>query len=265
LIRNADECAYSTGIPSVTLVLEGNSQGQYQLRLDSNAEGFTLREVTAICTFGYSTKSSGGKRGLGFKSLFSFTRNIDIHSGQYHFRFDRARLFGVLAPTKLDRSCCESKSDGIKTRIILHLNNRDVYESLRKVLESLDSNVLLFLRKIRKLAIITDNQQVHYRIQRTPKAACDFCWITQRDILSGETESNTYLAIFNSSHDEASGWSTGYNLEDEFALAFPVRDGEAWTIEQAVYSLLPIHKYGLNVSEAALPQLLTFWPWHHED
>ncbi|KAL8846934.1 MAG: hypothetical protein Q9221_008002 [Calogaya cf. arnoldii] len=68
-----------------------------------NEDGFTTRDVEALCDVDQSTKSSTdaiGKKGIGFKSVFKVCDLVHIGSNGFQFTFDKTdRPFGMVKPT----------------------------------------------------------------------------------------------------------------------------------------------------------------------
>ena len=60
---------------------------------DATQVGFTPKNVLALCSMGESTKkrselSAIGNKGIGFKSVFKLSPCPEVHSRNFHFRFD---------------------------------------------------------------------------------------------------------------------------------------------------------------------------------
>ena len=67
-----------------------------QITLFNNETGFGARHIDAICDVKASTKGADtrgyiGRKGIGFKSVFTVSDRPHIHSNGYHIHFDRAR------------------------------------------------------------------------------------------------------------------------------------------------------------------------------
>jgi hypothetical protein len=58
-----------------------------------------------------------GKFGVGFKSVFAYTQNPEIHSGEYHFRIHDLVVPELLPPTSSD-------ANSFKTKFIFHIEIR---------------------------------------------------------------------------------------------------------------------------------------------
>ena len=98
LIQNADDNHYpphlsvgtsSAGaVPTLKFILSPDC-----VVVLNNEAGFTEQNIRAICDIGKSTKDphrSGyiGQKGIGFKSVFRVTDAPEIHSNNFHVKFD---------------------------------------------------------------------------------------------------------------------------------------------------------------------------------
>lgn len=148
LLQNADDNEYTAGV-TPELVIE-----VYEDRIEvrNNEVGFRPEHVRAICSLAKSTKrdrkeSATGEKGIGFKAVFQVTDTPEVHSNGFHFRFDKKRdpVFGMVIPEWIDGA--DHPHPG--TRIVLPLNTK--YRLPNDFLKSLQPELLLFLRKIRRL------------------------------------------------------------------------------------------------------------------
>ena len=102
LVQNADDNHYAPGVsPHLTLQVTPS-----RLVVINNEVGFTSENVKAICSVGASSKSKKkigyiGEKGIGFKSVFTVSDAPEIHSNNFHFKFDRSvegNLLGYVVP-----------------------------------------------------------------------------------------------------------------------------------------------------------------------
>ncbi|KAH7337370.1 hypothetical protein BKA66DRAFT_448585 [Pyrenochaeta sp. MPI-SDFR-AT-0127] len=127
------------------------------LRIDCNEVGFTAANVEAICAISESTKSGKtsdgeyiGEKGFGFKSVFKAADVVWIASREYTFKFDKTQPLGVISPIwaefpKGTRTGC--------TSIYLQLSKTYEEETLIQELLGFDTNLLIFLRRIKEINI----------------------------------------------------------------------------------------------------------------
>lgn len=114
LIQNADDNSYdldtSTDHPTVQFVLHKDC-----VCVLNNEVGFSEKNIRAICDVGKSTKDpsrSGyiGQKGIGFKSVFRITDAPEVHSNNFHIRFNTASgPIGYILPEWVDRSFIDGK------------------------------------------------------------------------------------------------------------------------------------------------------------
>ena len=89
LIQNADDNSYSKNqCPTLVFVLDNSS-----VTLFNNELGFSKKNLSAICDVKASTKGKHqkgyiGRKGIGFKSVFTVTDRPEIHSNGFHLKFD---------------------------------------------------------------------------------------------------------------------------------------------------------------------------------
>lgn len=88
LLQNADDQPNGTSRVDAHLTLLEN-----QLLFTHNGKPFDREDVTSICSIGDSTKKNDaekiGYKGIGFKSVFSDSDTVFIHSGNFSFSFDK--------------------------------------------------------------------------------------------------------------------------------------------------------------------------------
>jgi len=112
-------------------------------------------DVGAVCGMCQSTKRGSldyiGTFGVGFKSTFAVSRNPEIHSGGYSFRFDEET---VIVPEwiELEEACGEWN-----VTIVLPLKGDEhAYESVLKQLEGFEEHgakPVIFLSKLKRISI----------------------------------------------------------------------------------------------------------------
>ncbi|KUJ23971.1 uncharacterized protein LY89DRAFT_744561 [Mollisia scopiformis] len=153
LIQNADDNSYDSKVlPSVQFTYENGG-----LRVDCNEVGFSPRNVEALCRVGQSTKKGGdnatryvGEKGIGFKSVFKAADIVWISSGHYSFKFDKSKPLGMIAPIWCDFPApIKPGWTSLYLQLSKSYNRRGLLDELR----SLDSRLLIFLRRIRSITI----------------------------------------------------------------------------------------------------------------
>ena len=141
LVQNADDATYLAGVdPELSFVVSGCGSGDGEgggansgsplLSVRTNERGFRVKDMHAITSAGQSSKggvaaaygaataASGqtGKKGIGWKSVFSVSRTPEVHSGYLHFVFDTQPpelgglgQLGMLAPRWLEPANAEEE------------------------------------------------------------------------------------------------------------------------------------------------------------
>ena len=110
---------------------------------------FDERDVRGISGIGVSTKeeelTSIGQFGIGFKSVYAFTRSPEIHSGDEHFAIDNYVLLRVIPATDL-------QPDSTEIHIPFGNENLDAATHILKGLQQLNLRTLLFLHEIEEIS-----------------------------------------------------------------------------------------------------------------
>jgi len=86
LLQNADDA----GATWARVAIEGDA-----LLFEHNGHDFLADEFRSLCNFGHSNKRSLltiGFRGMGFRSLFSLGKAVEVHTPSLAIRFDEARF-----------------------------------------------------------------------------------------------------------------------------------------------------------------------------
>ena len=129
---------------------------------------FSLRDVDSITNYHKSTKGEDfdavGKFGMGFKAVYSYTNEPEIHSGDYHFRIKRMfypETEGVRADDVLEGWTKFIFPFGHPTR-----SRQEIFEEVRKGLLDIRRETLLFLNSILRIECLLDDGN-HLRIERT--------------------------------------------------------------------------------------------------
>jgi hypothetical protein len=204
------------------------------------------------------TKGYIGEKGIGFKSVFKVANVVHIYSKAYSFRFDRSSMLGMITPiietyppTNLIREL-DRKTDRKQTELLLELLSKQEFVVINDELQKIKPQILIFLRKLRKLNVHTPNRDVQFEIQR----------VAEDQDLDGK---ETATLKSTSSHDRTRTeekylivrYLQGSLREDdrrkgvqetEAVLAFPVdKDGRPLVHTQQTYAYLPINDYRFNV------------------
>ena len=145
LLQNAEDPQAS----EVQFILTNSS-----VKFTHNGERlFTFKDVESITSIGNSTKrddaTSIGKFGVGFKAVFAYTKTPEIHSGDFHFRIHDLvvpDIEGVTRTTsEINQTCFLFPFDNPKKSAVTAMKD------IKKGLQALGDNSLLFLSHIRKI------------------------------------------------------------------------------------------------------------------
>ena len=159
LIQNAEDNIYDTAKEEGELPALSFTLSKDKIVIDSNENGFSAANVTAICRVGESTKTNIhgyiGEKGIGFKSVFKIARRVHVQSEQYSFAFDYNHDLpdgGLGMVTPLPEEYFQLP-DGIRTRMILSLRADCNRDDLFHEFNNLPDTFLLFLDKLKKLSL----------------------------------------------------------------------------------------------------------------
>lgn len=151
IIQNAEDA----NATEISLILYSDC-----LEIKHNGKDFDFNDVDGITGIGISTKKEDinaiGKFGVGFKSVFAITQTPNIHSGLFHFRIE-----DFVIPSLIDNNRIK------ETLIVLPFNHpsrtaEDVFEIVRKKLESIGLKTLLFLKNIKEIKWQIPDKSGHY-------------------------------------------------------------------------------------------------------
>lgn len=245
LIQNADDNSYDAKVqPSVHFEYSDKF-----LRVDCNEVGFSPRNVEALCRVGQSTKKGGdnttryvGEKGIGFKSVFKAADVVWISSGNYSFKFDKNQQLGMIAPIWEDFPVPVKPG---YTSLYLKLSEGYNRKGLIDELRSLDSRLLIFLRRLQRITVsISEPGRTTWRSNffRTEikndlirlvenNNACDY--IVKRHKVSNMPNESKRQGVTSS----------------EIIIGFPItEDHKPKRESQQAYAFLPIRDYGFEVS-----------------
>jgi len=188
LIQNADDAMNQTSDSDnnrIKIILQNG-----RLLVANYGTPFTPEGVEAICNLDRSPKKDRritiGNKGIGFKSVLSWSMKPTVYSTTFEFTFDREKSAKEITqalkedyktehvplmrlpfqPSHRDDLIDQLYQDGFVTVIILPLKNEAVSKSILDELDNFDSLTLLFLNSVSHLLIVTDDFERQYRIFR---------------------------------------------------------------------------------------------------
>ena len=176
-LQNADDCTYQD-VPKIDITISESVSGKTTrsfVEFTYNEVGFSRDDIWAITAFSNSTKIEGlienvqpdgvfytektGRKGKGFKSVFSLRTNADnviVHIRSNGFSFKLDNEIGRIMPIWEDDP---SRMDG-KTHVIVELVNpkfsvKDIYPEFRRLFcidnceEIFEKSPFLFMHRIK--------------------------------------------------------------------------------------------------------------------
>jgi hypothetical protein len=159
LIQNAQDLRYEEARARGNTALLKFTVTPEKITVETNEDGFTKKNVTAICETGKSSKKASaaddhiGEKGYGFKSVFSAAEKVHIQSGHWSFCFEhRQGDDGLGMVTPLDAPL-ETLGPDVTTRITLHLSRsaRATYKKLLDAISEIPATTIVFLSKLRRI------------------------------------------------------------------------------------------------------------------
>lgn len=188
LIQNADDAmnqASDSDDKRIKIILKNN-----KLIVANDGAPFTQEGVEAICNLDRSPKEDRritiGNKGIGFKSVLTWSTKPIIYSKNYEFTFNREKSAAEISnalrklyqpkfvplmrlpfkPGYRDELAKQLHQEGFVTIIILPLSNVAVAKSILDELDNFDPLIILFLNSVSHLLIVTDDFERQYRIFR---------------------------------------------------------------------------------------------------
>ncbi len=133
------------------------------LHFSHNGKIFDCKDLEGITSIGNGTKADDinkiGKFGVGFKAVFAYTSTPRIYSGGYNFEINDLVVPISIVPVSRDANSTlmifpfnHKHRDSKKTK-----TTENAYFEIKKGLEVLQDNTLLFLTQIKKLQFTIDN------------------------------------------------------------------------------------------------------------
>jgi len=132
-----------------------------KVEIQHNGAPFTETDVDAICGVRSSKKpelGTLGYLGIGFKSVFKVTDAPEVHSGGFHFKFDKgvyadpANEPWQIMPIWIDSG--DAHDEDNLTKFALPFRHPDMDKEILAELRRVDVTVFLFLKQLKKLTIV---------------------------------------------------------------------------------------------------------------
>ena len=270
LIQNAEDNHYTKAEAANEKPFLSFNIHPDKIIVDSNEDGFTEANVTAICSITESGKVVSsktetqrqqgyiGEKGIGFKSVFKVASKVHIQSEPFSFCFEYNRErdsetgMGMITPLFVEH---KELPDGIRTRMTLDLAPTVNFDNLVKQFSDQDhlpDSLLMFLSQISILKIA-----IHDTVGLTSRTTYSYRYVPQdrKGILTktslDDLQKFTYYHVTkkelqNLPKDPARENETSA----EVVLAFPIDSNDMPVIEQQhVFAYLPMRQAGFSVRQ----------------
>lgn len=135
----------------------------HRIKVTHNGIPFTDTNVNAICGVRSSKKPEEGTLGylgIGFKSVFKVSDRPEIHSGGFHFKFDKTAFIDPqnelwqIMPIWVDNT--SQSTNTALTTFIIPFRNSEAYAQTLQELQKLDVHIFLFLKWLRRLTVVDE-------------------------------------------------------------------------------------------------------------
>jgi hypothetical protein len=243
LLQNADDNEYDIATtPAVIVKYEDD-----KFVFINNELGFKAPNVKALCSTGKSTKANRkqkytGEKGIGFKSVFKVSDCPHIHSGGFHFKFDLKgeHNFRYLAPIWIPS---DNQAQG--TKIVLPVSTlEEAREAFNDSREELNSEILLFLRRVKRLEIHEANSQSREVFTRSDEPVSDNNDVRFVKLTENDNERTYYVRDQLIDMEDIEEEKRAELADTNIVIAFPLdEEGSAdLSRDRSLYSFLPIKR-----------------------
>ncbi len=185
LIQNAEDNHYREDVvPELSFELLSHDPTNTPgcngcLVIKNNEVGFNINNIKAISSIGKSTKANQkdagyiGEKGIGFKSVFVVSPAPHILSNGFKIKFlkdDPKTGLGYIVPYWLENDLTDFVSDNYTT-LLLPLQDKQgsetrMIDKVQNELSKLSAELVLFLRKLKKLSIKTPSYFANYHLAK---------------------------------------------------------------------------------------------------
>ncbi|EXF75687.1 hypothetical protein CFIO01_04620 [Colletotrichum fioriniae PJ7] len=270
LLQNADDNDYTKARQSGCVPFVSFRVFPGKIVLECNEDGFTSKNLTAICSVGKSSKTSAqgyiGEKGIGFKSVFMVAWKVAIQSNAFSFSFTHKKGdsgMGMISPVWEDTL---EELQSPLTRITLYLHEAGdeaarIRESIRSQFEEFQAKMLLFFKNIREIQIEFcggEGQRKSLVTYNITESKSGLATLTKIKTTNKKSERETiYFRVKrhaaknlprneNRTYSESEEAVRAYS-KSEVVLAFPVSGASLPIIEpQEIFAFLPVRPVGFN-------------------
>jgi len=246
LIQNTDDNHYKPGVNPTVIMTKGDKT----FRMDCNERGFTKQNVESICRSGKSSKKGAnksvgytGEKGIGFKSVFRVAREVYIKSGHFSFKFNRDIPLGMVIPHW--EAFPEPVRDGY-TSFFFRLADDYNEAELTRALAMLDSGLLMFLRKLKRIEVnikgVTSSLSSKVLVRQDKGDV-------MRELSMGDKITKCFVfrhTVNNLPKEDRRPNMNSSEITLGFPFSFEAGQIRPVTAQQQVYAFLPVRGYGLS-------------------
>ena len=258
MIQNAEDNEYTEAVTAGQEPYLSFTLNPTTIVIDSNEDGFTQKDVEAICSTAESKKKDVpgyiGEKGIGFKSVFKVSSIVHIQSGMFSFTFDDTHDDGGLGMITPEYREHENLPPGVVTRIILQIHPSRFAQHCQDF-EELPDTLLLFLRRLKQISVRINRSTGEATSTKSSyqyNANDSIGILTKRFAPSSNvpSENRQHYYIKRHTMDELPFDEARENTRQaEVILAFPMDSLFNPILEsQHVFAYLPLRQVGFNVS-----------------
>lgn len=173
--------------------------------------------------------------------MFAVAHKVAIFSNGFNFSLDRTQPLGMVCPTILDNRGYEREEMSV---IVLYLSlDDDEFQELKKDLEGLNGDILLFTHRLRRIDILLHDKQLLSHAHSSEDDSVHIIVTEQRNYKK-ERRYVRHAVKYQDlpHHDKRRGGSS------EIVLAFPFNDDGPIVEAQSVFAFLPLQRKVFSVS-----------------
>ncbi|GJC82809.1 hypothetical protein ColLi_05647 [Colletotrichum liriopes] len=222
--------------------------------------GFSFAQIAALTDIGASTKTKckdvhggfTGEKGVGFKAVFRVANAVYVASGHYHFKLDNSQgMIGALRPLPCSFPASESTSGS--TRMMVELKGQEEFESIKRDLGKVRPEILLFLRRLRRVSVDTATCKKEYTATHHDDDK-EYQGETRAVVVHNSARNTSrvtkYIVVRKRVDDMPKEPRRENIMTSEVTLAFPLTSkGNLIVHQQQVFAFLPINYYGFQPGE----------------
>jgi hypothetical protein len=257
LIQNAeDESKNRNGILKITFL-------DNQLRIENSGNPFSYKGILSLMTARYSPKDSQlfiGNKGLGFRSVLSWSDSVSIFSEKIAVRFSKEDaasmqedLKGRISPEKINdyrfdsfsipvfsapNTKCEREepSSGMDTLIVLDCK-KEALDRIHSQINDITGKELLFLNNIGKIIIKTDTLEKEYVIADDQFEEIENSSIKKRKSIISFSGKEAYIYSIYQQTGEMGYYDSDENTDKKkkFLISLAIPEGDS-IVDEYLYS-----------------------------